>query len=68
MEQQEKQDKTIRKLKKQLKFHMKRVEDFEGNIVELCFYIKSLIFSRLHGPWINPVIAQIFIAVFSECK
>jgi len=47
---------------------MKRVEDFEGNIVELCFYIKSLIFSRLHGPWINPVIAQIFIAVFSECK
>uniref|UniRef100_A0A4W6D2D1 Myosin VAb n=1 Tax=Lates calcarifer TaxID=8187 RepID=A0A4W6D2D1_LATCA len=31
MEQQEKQDKTIRKLKKQLKFYMKKVEDFEGN-------------------------------------
>lgn len=31
MEQQEKQDKTIRKLKKQLKFLTKKVEDFEGN-------------------------------------
>uniref|UniRef100_A0A7N6FEG4 Myosin VAb n=1 Tax=Anabas testudineus TaxID=64144 RepID=A0A7N6FEG4_ANATE len=31
MEQQEKQDKTIRKLKKQLKFYIKKVEDFEGN-------------------------------------
>lgn len=31
MEQQEKQDKTIRKLKKQLKLYIKKVEDFEGN-------------------------------------
>ncbi|XP_018521855.1 unconventional myosin-Va [Lates calcarifer] len=31
MEQQEKQDKTIRKLKKQLKFYMKKVEDFEAS-------------------------------------
>lgn len=31
MEQQEKQDKTVRKLKKQLKFYMKKVDDFEGN-------------------------------------
>uniref|UniRef100_A0A3B4VE94 Unconventional myosin-Va-like n=1 Tax=Seriola dumerili TaxID=41447 RepID=A0A3B4VE94_SERDU len=31
MEQREKQDKTIRKLKKQLKFYMKKVDDFEGN-------------------------------------
>ncbi|XP_051807494.1 unconventional myosin-Va-like [Acanthochromis polyacanthus] len=31
MEQVEKQDKTIRKLKKQLKLYMKKVEDFEAN-------------------------------------
>lgn len=31
MEQQEKQEKTIRKLTKQLKIYMKKVEDFEGN-------------------------------------
>ncbi|KAI3370674.1 hypothetical protein L3Q82_007236 [Scortum barcoo] len=31
MEQQEKQDKTIRKLKKQLKLYMKKVEDFEAS-------------------------------------
>lgn len=30
MEQKEKQDKTIRKLKKQLKLYVKRVEAFEG--------------------------------------
>ncbi|XP_071352563.1 unconventional myosin-Va-like isoform X2 [Trachinotus anak] len=30
MEQQEKQDKIIRKLKKQLKFYMKKVDDFEA--------------------------------------
>lgn len=30
MDQQEKQDKTIRKLKKQLKLYVKRVEEFEG--------------------------------------
>lgn len=30
MEQQEKQDKSMRKLKKQLKFYIKTVEDFEG--------------------------------------
>lgn len=33
MEQQEKQDKTIRKLKKQLKVYMKKVEDFEGSVL-----------------------------------
>ncbi|XP_067446055.1 unconventional myosin-Va-like isoform X1 [Thunnus thynnus] len=31
LEQQEKQDKTIRKLKKQLKVYMKKVEDFEAS-------------------------------------
>uniref|UniRef100_A0A3B4YES3 Unconventional myosin-Va-like n=1 Tax=Seriola lalandi dorsalis TaxID=1841481 RepID=A0A3B4YES3_SERLL len=31
MEQREKQDKTIRKLKKQLKFYMKKVDDFEAS-------------------------------------
>ncbi|XP_039989596.1 unconventional myosin-Va-like [Xiphias gladius] len=31
LEQQEKQDKTIRKLKKQLKFYMKKVGDFEAS-------------------------------------
>uniref|UniRef100_A0A665W069 Myosin VAb n=1 Tax=Echeneis naucrates TaxID=173247 RepID=A0A665W069_ECHNA len=31
MEHQEKQDRTIRKLKKQLKFYMKKVDDFEVN-------------------------------------
>nr|XP_046249242.1 unconventional myosin-Va-like [Scatophagus argus] len=31
MEQQEKQDKTIRKLKKQLKVYVRKVEDFEAN-------------------------------------
>lgn len=35
MEQQEKQDKTIRKLKKQLKLYTKKVEDLEGNPVAL---------------------------------
>lgn len=32
MEQKEKQDKTIRKLKKQLKLYVKRVEAFEGEL------------------------------------
>lgn len=32
MEQQEKQDKIMRKLRKQLKFYMKKVEDIEGTI------------------------------------
>lgn len=41
MEQQEKQDKNMRKLKKQLKFYMKKVEDFEG---DFC----TLIVSKLH--------------------
>uniref|UniRef100_A0A3Q1F1P5 Unconventional myosin-Va-like n=1 Tax=Acanthochromis polyacanthus TaxID=80966 RepID=A0A3Q1F1P5_9TELE len=36
MEQVEKQDKTIRKLKKQLKLYMKKVEDFEGNHMDCC--------------------------------
>uniref|UniRef100_A0A3P8U7W6 Myosin VAb n=1 Tax=Amphiprion percula TaxID=161767 RepID=A0A3P8U7W6_AMPPE len=36
MEQGEKQDKTIRKLKKQLKLYMKKVEDFEGNHMDCC--------------------------------
>lgn len=31
MEEQEKQDKMIRKLKKQLKLYMKKVEEYEGN-------------------------------------
>lgn len=35
MEQQEKQDKSMRKLKKQLKFYIKTVEDFEGNHLAL---------------------------------
>lgn len=35
MEQQEKQDKTIRKLKKQLKLYVIKVEDFEGNRLTL---------------------------------
>lgn len=34
MEQQEKQEKTIRKLTKQLKMYMKKVEDFEGNQIK----------------------------------
>lgn len=33
MEQKEKQDKTIRKLKKQLKLYVKRVEEFEGELL-----------------------------------
>uniref|UniRef100_A0A8C9YAM2 Myosin VAb n=1 Tax=Sander lucioperca TaxID=283035 RepID=A0A8C9YAM2_SANLU len=33
MKQQEQQDKTMRKLKKQLKLYIKKVEDFEGNHV-----------------------------------
>lgn len=43
MEQQEKQNKTIRKLKKQLKLYVKKVEDYEGKLVRrgrvhmLCF-------------------------------
>lgn len=44
MEQQEKQDKTIRKLKKQLKLYVRKVEDFEGNhiavIMENVSYIE----------------------------
>lgn len=32
MEQKEKQDRTIRKLKKQLKLYVKRVEAFEGEL------------------------------------
>lgn len=32
MDQKEKQDKTIRKLKKQLKIYVKRVEEFEGEL------------------------------------
>lgn len=35
MEQQERQDKTIRKLKKQLKIFFKKVEEFEGKYVAL---------------------------------
>uniref|UniRef100_A0AAQ5Y7I0 Myosin VAb n=1 Tax=Amphiprion ocellaris TaxID=80972 RepID=A0AAQ5Y7I0_AMPOC len=38
MEQGEKQDKTIRKLKKQLKLYMKKVEDFEGNHMD-CWHL-----------------------------
>ncbi|KAF3688717.1 Unconventional myosin-Va Dilute myosin heavy chain [Channa argus] len=34
MEQQEKQDKTIRKLKKQLKFYVKKVEDYDASSQE----------------------------------
>lgn len=33
MEQKEKQDKTLRKLKKQLKLYVKRVEEFEGELL-----------------------------------
>lgn len=33
MDQKEKQDKTIRKLKKQLKIYVKRVEEFEGELL-----------------------------------
>lgn len=52
MERQEKQDETIRKLKKQLKLYMKRVEDFEGKHTELtapfqCIIIMALIPSLL---------------------
>lgn len=32
MDRNEKQDRTIRKLKKQLKIYVKRVEDFEGEL------------------------------------
>ena len=41
MEQQEKQDKTIRKLKKQLKLYMKKVEDFEGSQLYLTEMFRS---------------------------
>ena len=37
MDRHEKQDKTIRKLKKQLKFYMKKVGDFEG--IHLCLIV-----------------------------
>lgn len=42
MEQQEKQDKTIRKLKKQLKLFVKKVEDFEGNHVALPLFVQYI--------------------------
>lgn len=42
MEQQEKQDKTIRKLKKQLKLYVKKVEDFEGNRLTLTVFIQNI--------------------------
>lgn len=42
MEQQEQQDKTIRKLKKQLKVYMKKVEDFEGNPTALPVFIQYI--------------------------
>lgn len=42
MEQLEKQDKTIRKLKKQLKVYMKKVEDFEGNHMVLTVIIQYI--------------------------
>lgn len=42
MEQQEKQDKTIRKLKKQLKLYIKKVEDFEGNHTALTVFIQYI--------------------------
>lgn len=32
MDQKEKQDKTIRKLKKQLKVYVQRIEEFEGEL------------------------------------
>lgn len=35
LELKEKQDKNIRKLKKQLKLYIKRVEDYEGNCATL---------------------------------
>lgn len=42
MEQQEKQDKTIRKLKKQLKLYVKKVEDFEGIRLTLTVFIQYI--------------------------
>ncbi len=39
MEKQDKQDKTIRKLKKQLKLYMKKVEEYEGNHMTLAVLI-----------------------------
>lgn len=41
MEQQEKNNKTIRKLKKQLKLYVKKVEDYEGKVVRrgLCSHV-----------------------------
>lgn len=41
MEQQEKNNKSIRKLKKQLKFYVKKVEDYEGKVVRrgLCSHV-----------------------------
>lgn len=38
MEQQEKQDKIMRKLKKQLKFYIQKVEEIEGK----CYFIFSM--------------------------
>lgn len=43
MEQQEKQDKIMRKLRKQLKFYMKKVEDIEGTIWQFTVF-KGYIF------------------------
>jgi len=37
MEQLEKQDKTVRKLKKQLKVFAKKINDLEGMRHRLCF-------------------------------
>ncbi len=42
MKQQEKQDKTIRKLKKQLKLYIKKVEDLEGNHMTLTVFIQYI--------------------------
>lgn len=42
MKQQEKQDKTIRKLKKQLKLYIKKVEDLEGNLMTLTVFIQYI--------------------------
>lgn len=41
MEQLDKEGKTVRKLKKQLKLYVKRVEELEGNYYMECFVIFS---------------------------
>lgn len=38
MEQLEKQDKTVRKLKKQLKVFAKKIGELEGNMLHLLLY------------------------------